>query len=886
MRPPLWTRWSRSLKPERQAAPNCQRDRIAALFAVLTAVFLAVVFFLAKDTGFLMPGPLTSAHGAIEKCSACHSQSGSGKFSWIGGLAMGDPVADSHACLTCHKMPDTAFNAHSAPAKLLDQSTRRLAKIAAKVHAPRSARAQSAVFPTDDKVAHGLYCATCHQEHQGANFTLNKISKEQCRSCHVVKFDSFDGHHPDFENYPFKRRTRIIYDHAGHFGKHFPEVAKNDPARGIPDTCATCHNSHANKRVMAVAPFEQTCTACHLDQVLGKERVSGPKGIAFLSLPGLDLPTLRKKGATIGEWPDASEAQLTPFMKLMIGRSEPGRAAIEAVQGLNLQDLNGASAEQIKAVTNLVWEIKRLFDALIKARASDVLAGLDLGGRTKPGASLVADLTAGLPRDVVISAQQQWLPNLAAEMANRPVAGAALLKTQSGSDDDRTSAQSNSPTPRSDSARPNGATKKADAEGDGEGKDRLAPGRNSPTLPDAISEGSQSAEKPSGSDARRATSDRNPEAVGGRPASKVRPNEQACLAAIFGQCLLSKGPEAKPVKPEATADQTEAPDPQRNREEPAAEPPARTNEPAAKAVRQASRPQAARENTKPASAEPDGNAVPAADEPPRQRAADQTDDLLHPTEEELRQIAAPAKGDKKLVQSEGAAKTASAIPKPPPAGPLGTGANATAGASAVSNIAKVPSKGAVRSIESDMDGESWAEHGGWYRQDHTIFYRPTGHKDRFIHSWLTLTGPQAPKGNRSAAAAVFELLAGKGAQGACTKCHSVDDIRGKGRSVNFSPTSVESKQERFTNFVHEPHFGIMGSRGCLSCHDLQKDRPYLQGYEQGNPKSFVSNFGVVKKDLCQTCHTGSMARQDCLLCHKYHLNGVTAPIMQTKLPIE
>jgi len=47
MRPPLWTRWSRSLKPERQAAPNCQRDRIAALFAVLTAVFLAVVFFLA-----------------------------------------------------------------------------------------------------------------------------------------------------------------------------------------------------------------------------------------------------------------------------------------------------------------------------------------------------------------------------------------------------------------------------------------------------------------------------------------------------------------------------------------------------------------------------------------------------------------------------------------------------------------------------------------------------------------------------------------------------------------------------------------------------------------------------------------------------------------------
>ncbi len=268
-------------------------------------------------------------------------------------------------------------------------------------------------------VARGLYCATCHQEHQGVSFNLNKISNEQCRSCHVVKFDSFDGHHPKFENYPFKRRTRIIYDHAGHFGKHFPEVAKKDPARRIPDTCSTCHNSREDKRVMAVAPFEQTCTACHLDQIVGKERVSGPKGIAFLTLPGLDLQTLKKKNAPIGEWPDASEAELTPFMKVMIGRNERGRALIKTVDSLNLQDLTDASDDQIKAVTNLVWEIKGLFYALIKGKASDVLADLNIGGGAKLSANLVADLTASIPRDVVISAQQQWLPNLATEMANR-----------------------------------------------------------------------------------------------------------------------------------------------------------------------------------------------------------------------------------------------------------------------------------------------------------------------------------------------------------------------------------------------------------------------------------------------------------------------------------
>ena len=340
MRRPVRIRSVRPPKAERQAPPSSRRDRLAVLLALVTVVCLGSAFFLSKGTQFLMPGPLASAHGAIENCSACHTKSGSGKLSWLHGLVAGDPLADSKACLTCHKMPDTAFNAHSASAEVLKQSTERLTKIAAETPAPQSARAQSIAFPTDDVVARGLYCATCHQEHQGVNFNLNKISNEQCRSCHVVKFDSFDGHHPKFENYPFKQRTRIIYDHAGHFGKHFPEVAKKDPAKRIPDTCSTCHNSREDKRVMAVAPFEQTCTACHLDQIIGKERASGPKGIAFLTLPGLDLQTLKKKKAAIGEWPDASEAELTPFMKVMISRNERGRALIKTVDSLNLQDLS------------------------------------------------------------------------------------------------------------------------------------------------------------------------------------------------------------------------------------------------------------------------------------------------------------------------------------------------------------------------------------------------------------------------------------------------------------------------------------------------------------------------------------------------------------------
>src|SRR4029079_12463812 len=100
------------------------------------------------------------------------------------------------------------------------------------------------------------------------------------------------------------------------------------------------------------------------------------------------------------------------------GRDERGRTLVKTLDGLNLQDLSTASDDQIRAVTSLVWEIKRLFYALIKGKASDVLGNFEIEGGAKLSPTLVADLTASIPRDVVASGQQQWLPNLATEMAN------------------------------------------------------------------------------------------------------------------------------------------------------------------------------------------------------------------------------------------------------------------------------------------------------------------------------------------------------------------------------------------------------------------------------------------------------------------------------------
>jgi hypothetical protein len=857
-------------KAERQATPGSRRDRLAVLLALVTVGGLCAAFFLSRDTQFLMPGPLASAHGAIEICSTCHTTSGSGKLSWLHGLVAGDRLADSKACLSCHKMPDTAFNAHSASADVLTQSTKRLTKIAAETPAPQSARAQSAAFPTDDVVARGLYCATCHQEHQGINFNLKKISNEQCQSCHVVKFDSFDGHHPKFEDYPFERRTRITYDHAGHFGKHFPEVAKKDPAARVPDTCSTCHSSGKDKRIMAVAPFEQTCTACHLDQIVGKERVSGPKGIAFLALPGLDLQTLRKKKASIGEWPADSEAALTPFMKVMISRNERGRGLIRTVSSLNLQDLSRASDAQIRAVTSLVWEIKGLFYALISGKASDVLGDLNIGGGAKLSPNLVADLTASIPWDVVISAHQQWLPNLASEIADR--------------------------RDTSDREQSSWGSVVTEAKLAVDSNDQQEGGWITTTTESNVA-GLPSAKDLPGSDAR---IDAYGRLVKGRE-DEAEAAAQAKGAAAKTDTANAKSDDGNKTRSSNKQQQNKASDQNDDL--------LNLTEDELRAIK-AAEPKGAAVRGYTAYAGPDGvKEALSANEPPRAvqadskgaervaqaanpKAADQTDDLLFP--DGGAPEAASSKGAEKAAQpgkAAGKADTATVKPDSAVSADAASKANTNAPANAPADSDAGPAKSQARttpvvSIESNVDPESWAEYGGWYRQDYTIFYRPTGHKDKFIYSWLFLTGPQAPKGNKSPAAAVFDYLVSKDAQGSCTKCHSVDDIRGKGRLVNFSPPSVESKQGRFTNFIHEPHFGILENRGCLTCHNLEKGRPYLKSYEQGNPKNFVSNFGPVKKDLCQTCHTSSMARQDCLLCHKYHVHGVTTPIMNTKIPAQ
>lgn len=857
-----------------QANPTAVRDRIAAVFAVVTIVWLGAALLFARDARFLMPGPLSSAHGAIAACTSCHAKTGTGAVGWLRGLVAGDPIADSKACITCHDIPNPAFAAHSAPADVLEASTRRLLDVAARTPAPISAHIQSLAVPTEPILENDIACATCHQEHKGADFKLDRLSNEQCRSCHALKFDSFDGNHPKFDAYPFTRRTRLIFDHTSHFGKHYPEIAKKDPKKSVPATCATCHSTRQDKRIMGVLPFEQTCATCHLDQITGKDRISGPKGVAFLSVPGLDLTTLKKKKIAIGEWPDGSEAQLTPFMKVMISRTERGRQLVRSVESFNLLELSAMNDEQLKAVGELAWEIKRLIHDLIKGRASDVLGALAVDGDERGrGGSWIADLTASIPRDVVLAAQRQWLPNLANEMASRA---------------------------RPDEREP-GAwnTTVVDQTGQSSTVDlaRTTPGQAEPEpvpeTPDVPKTGADTppADRPEAEPAAATPGPEAPDAKREAAARTSLPNPQTCLVSVFGQCLVttgSGGDEAPP--PRAGNTGKELPQPLRPR----------PSTPSGTTFSQDQFPPSMRAGLKEAIPAEDGRGAsgsalpPAIDAgagkpapPPLQLAqapskpVDQKDDLLFPTEEELRAM----KGARNKRPDRGPARPSVGAPQPPSA--VKSEARPATAASLPTGIRQTGvNTGVTVPLETTIEPENWAEHGGWYPQDYTVSYRPAGHKDWFITAWLRLTGPKAHRGEQSPLAAVFDLLTSKDGQGSCAKCHSVDDVAPKGRQINFSPAQADSKKGRFTTFIHEPHLGTMDSRGCLTCHTLERDRSYQKTFEQGNPLVAASNFKNVEKELCQTCHTTGKARQDCLTCHVYHLNGANSPKMLTRIPVE
>ena len=369
-----------------------------------------------KGSAFLSPGELTFQHGASAgACTDCHTAAHGNLADWVGALgASGTGQENSKLCLTCHQLGAHAFEAHGRSPRELAVVTERLSLMPQPTDKPFLLAVSSWGAGLTQTGEGPLACATCHKEHRGQTFKLTAMNEQQCQTCHTLGFSGLADGHPPFAKYPYKRRTRIAFDHTSHIGKHFLGEFEKD----APTTCTACHLPDDAGQTMRTGNFETTCASCHAEQIEGMGR-AGVKGIAVLRLPGLDLDTLSEHGISVGEWPadENIEEGLTPFMALLLGGEAAVADDLALLAGFDdFTDLSEATDEEIAAVGRMSWAVKKLFDDLLARGQREILDRLQATmGR---GTRKLAKLVGQLPVEVIRAAQQAWLPHLKTELSD------------------------------------------------------------------------------------------------------------------------------------------------------------------------------------------------------------------------------------------------------------------------------------------------------------------------------------------------------------------------------------------------------------------------------------------------------------------------------------
>lgn len=352
---------------------------------------------------FLAPGALSVQHaqllnrgGDTRRCASCHAAGDQSFLQWMShavdsGLAS---PSQSELCLECHKNqldPERALIAHNVESKVLlagsDMTvTRRL-------------------DPTQE-----LACATCHREHHGASHDLTWMSDVACQACHQEQYESFATDHPEFENWPTRRRTRIAFDHGSHQLKHFPKEKQEF-------ACATCHEQDRDGDFQQTLGYDATCGSCHDSKI----QTSWDAGLAMFALPMIDAEVLRGAGHNIGQWPaDASDefdGALPPITKLLIS-VDPRAANAFSVLGSDFDffDVDPEDPEQLQAAANIVWATKRLLNDLSVQGQSAIRQRIESLLARKITSEEFSMLTSRLSPENFAIMTQVWLTKLSSEL--------------------------------------------------------------------------------------------------------------------------------------------------------------------------------------------------------------------------------------------------------------------------------------------------------------------------------------------------------------------------------------------------------------------------------------------------------------------------------------
>lgn len=409
--------------PQRRVRSLRTRRTIFTLaVTAFTVGALIIVGTSPYKNDFMAPGPLCSSHAQIlmgqgaDRCAACHGASDQTLAAWLTDTLTGGrtiPVSQSDLCMKCHEnslSPDFALNPHSVAANELQKRTDKFKQASFVSSRPIVQSLSSPPMGSHSEIA----CSACHREHHGSS-SLTAVTDQQCQTCHTQVFDSFENDHPEFTNWPQQRRSRIAFDHSTHAGKHFP-------GKEAEFNCSQCHLDGPYGNVKRLASFEQSCAACHDQQI----QQSGESGFAIFALPSIDPEAIEAQNLKIGSWPLAAtgdfDGRIPPAMRLLL-HADPaaqevlGRLSEKFGSEIDFADIDAEEPTDVADAAELVWAIKRLLNEL--ATGGQAALGQRLSSAMGADVSLdqVTLLASELDESVFKNTVRRWLPDLENEIA-------------------------------------------------------------------------------------------------------------------------------------------------------------------------------------------------------------------------------------------------------------------------------------------------------------------------------------------------------------------------------------------------------------------------------------------------------------------------------------
>ena len=800
----------------------------------------------------ISPGELSSAHAQIiasetgEQCSACHDAGKQNFSQWISSMfRSGKKVqaCQSQLCMKCHAQSineEFATNPHNiSPDKL---------KLMTENHESQFVSFKSSFDPPIDAMGN-IECSSCHREHHGQS-DLTAMTDQQCQTCHASTFGSFESDHPEFKNWPPKRRQRIAFDHTSHSFKHFPGMNTSFE-------CSACHVDDRFQSVKLLANYEATCAQCHQQDIAG----SIEPGVQLLAMPMLDLDAIAAEKLDVGRWPTNAtgdfDGRIPELMRLLLFKDQYARKILEK-HGSDFEfgDFDPDDAVDVDEAVQLAWSIKYLIYDLASGGETELRNRLEFAFQRPISEDECQVLTGGLSSSVFAEAANSWLPGLAREVPDHrarrvnvsdvAVAMGARSAFRYFKDDDPGLLTKNPLTGLM------GVKPKINSAGDFENSGE---------------------------------------------AHSSTPVESEELAANDLQLLESNCPQEQPANNWLTNEPEEG---NVNRSDPVFEDSVVVDGNAKESVSNAvvDIPEEQLLATNPLTKFSDLQANPRAPQHSsgdlRNAASNSGMPAAQPvTEQQLtikRQPFSPVDDAQLLATNplslQGPSQTSesnlnsrspieNALPDNKQQQIAREFADRVADTKESEQISDVPIEDQFQ-IESDGSEKyvSSAQKTGWFRNDdlYQISYRPKGHADVFLSTMMEVVGSTKEIENNPAVLPYFNKMTSESSVGSCNDCHTLDRVDQQ-IEVNWKAQYRDPLIRSFTRFSHGAHLTQSQLKDCVSCHSIEQTHLNADTFKHFDASDSISNFASITKSNCTSCHFEGSADNSCTQCHNYHIGS-------------